>query len=104
MLNRDRVIHWLSVGAQPTDTVRSLLKNEGIMLEMYLTSKGAPMDEVAGAVESHLTNKRNRRAAGRKTAKPAAEAPAEVAAEAPAAEAPAAEAPASEPVVEPAAE
>ena len=26
-LNEDRAKHWLSVGAQPTDTVKSLIKN-----------------------------------------------------------------------------
>ena len=28
--NRDRIEYWLSVGAQPSDTVRRLLKKEGI--------------------------------------------------------------------------
>ncbi len=29
-LNRDRVEYWLSVGAQPTDTVRKLLEKQGV--------------------------------------------------------------------------
>jgi small subunit ribosomal protein S16 len=29
-LDADRIQHWLSVGAQPTDTVRNLLKKHGI--------------------------------------------------------------------------
>ena len=29
-LNRERIEHWLSVGAQPSDTVRDLLKRQGI--------------------------------------------------------------------------
>jgi small subunit ribosomal protein S16 len=29
-LNRERIEYWLSVGAQPTDTVRDLLKRSGI--------------------------------------------------------------------------
>ena len=29
-LNRERIEHWLSVGAQPSDTVRDLLKRNGI--------------------------------------------------------------------------
>lgn len=28
MLQRDRIAHWLSVGAQPSDTVRRLLEKE----------------------------------------------------------------------------
>ena len=30
VLNRDRVQYWLSVGAQPTDTVAGMLKRAGI--------------------------------------------------------------------------
>ncbi|UCG16277.1 MAG: 30S ribosomal protein S16 [Phycisphaerales bacterium] len=30
VLNRERIEYWLSVGAQPSDTVRSLLKQQGI--------------------------------------------------------------------------
>jgi small subunit ribosomal protein S16 len=30
-LKSERVHHWLSVGAQPTDTVRSLLRKAGIL-------------------------------------------------------------------------
>ena len=29
-LNRERIEHWISVGAQPTDTVCRLLKRQGI--------------------------------------------------------------------------
>ncbi len=29
-LNRERIEYWLSVGAQPSDTVRDLLKSQGI--------------------------------------------------------------------------
>ena len=30
-INRERVQHWLSVGAQPSDTVRSILKAQGVL-------------------------------------------------------------------------
>ena len=30
-LHEDRVLHWLSVGAQPTDSVRKLLENLGTL-------------------------------------------------------------------------
>ena len=30
-LNEDRVRHWLSVGAQPSDTVRGILRRQGII-------------------------------------------------------------------------
>lgn len=30
-LKADRIKHWLSVGAQPTETVRDIIKREGVM-------------------------------------------------------------------------
>ena len=32
-LNRERIEYWLSVGAQPTDTVRQILKKNGFELK-----------------------------------------------------------------------
>ncbi len=32
-LNRDRIEYWLSVGAQPSDTVRDLLKRRGVAVK-----------------------------------------------------------------------
>ena len=37
-IQEDRAIHWLSVGAQPTDVVQKLLKNSGT-LEQFALSK-----------------------------------------------------------------
>ncbi len=33
-INEEKAMHWLSVGAQPTDTTRSLLKQKGILARM----------------------------------------------------------------------
>lgn len=33
VLNKERAEYWLSVGAQPTDTVRSLLKKQDIAVK-----------------------------------------------------------------------
>jgi len=30
-LNRERIEHWLKVGAQPSETVRRLLRHQGIL-------------------------------------------------------------------------
>ena len=38
-LNEARIMYWLQVGAQPTDTVRSLLSKEGILLKWHLEKK-----------------------------------------------------------------
>src|ERR1043165_553256 len=39
VLDEARVMYWLKVGAQPTDTVRSLLSAEGILLKFHLEKK-----------------------------------------------------------------
>ena len=43
-LNFERALYWVNVGAQPTDTVRTILSNEGVMLMKHLqggVKKGA---------------------------------------------------------------
>lgn len=48
-LNFERALHWVMVGAQPTDTVRNILSKEGVMLMKHLNGgvrKGA-FDEAA---------------------------------------------------------
>jgi len=110
-VNSERVQHWLSVGAQPSEPVQRLLEKTGDWQKF----KGLPAPEplkmapprpdrralyeaeaqasagLAPAPEAKPAKKAPARAA--KAAEPKAEAPA---AEAPAAEAPAAEAPAAE--------
>ena len=46
----DRALHWYSVGAVPTDTVRSLLSKVGVMMKYHLmrgVQKGAMTEEQA---------------------------------------------------------
>lgn len=48
-LNFERALYWVLVGAQPTDTVRSILSKEGVYLKKHLlggVKKGA-FDEAA---------------------------------------------------------
>ena len=48
-LNFDRALYWIECGAQPTDTVRNILKSEGVYLMKHLrggVKKGA-FDEAA---------------------------------------------------------
>lgn len=48
-LNFERALYWVETGAQPTDTVRNILKNEGVYLMKHLrggVKKGA-FDESA---------------------------------------------------------
>ncbi len=49
VLNFDRALYWVETGAQPTDTVRNILKDEGVYLMKHLrggVKKGA-FDEAA---------------------------------------------------------
>ena len=39
-ISTERVIYWLKNGAQPSDTVRSILKREGILYRMHLIGWG----------------------------------------------------------------
>ena len=48
-LNFERALHWVMVGAQPTDTVRNILSREGVYMKKHLlggVTKGA-FDEAA---------------------------------------------------------
>ena len=43
-INFERALYWVKVGAQPTDTVRNILSNEGVYLRKHLdggVAKGA---------------------------------------------------------------
>lgn len=39
VLNNERALYWLSVGAQPSDAVRRLLVNAGVMSEFEASKK-----------------------------------------------------------------
>ena len=39
-INKEVAIKWLNNGAEPTDTVKTLLKNEGILKEFASRKKG----------------------------------------------------------------
>jgi len=47
-INFDRALYWVQVGAQPSDTARSILSNQGVMLKHHLIkgiAKGALTQE-----------------------------------------------------------
>lgn len=50
VLQEEKVLQWLSNGAQPTDTVRSILSSQGVLLKKHLqlgVKKGAITQEEA---------------------------------------------------------
>jgi small subunit ribosomal protein S16 len=61
-LNFEKALHWLQVGAQPTDTVRTILSREGVCLKKHLlegVKKGA-IDEATAEerFQTWLTSKK----------------------------------------------
>lgn len=69
-INSDRCLYWLETGAEPSDTVRSLLSREGVMLALHMRRKGKAEDEIISAVEAH---KAQRAAKLANTRKPSAD-------------------------------
>jgi small subunit ribosomal protein S16 len=45
-IQEDRILHWLSEGARPTDTVRSLLENVGTFERFARLKAGADLEEL----------------------------------------------------------
>jgi len=94
VLKEPRIEYWLKQGAQPTDTVRSLLRRTGFWLHWTLTRQGKDEATVKSLMErwqmlqvdkpKHEADRKARRAERKKKAvAPAAEAPVAAPAEAP---------------------
>lgn len=73
-LNFERALYWVLVGAQPTDTVRSILSKEGVYMKKHLlggVKKGA-FDEAAAEAKFEAwkaeKNAKAQKAADKKTA------------------------------------
>lgn len=43
-IQEDRALHWLSVGAQPTEAVQRLLKNQGTLGRLERLKQGEPLE------------------------------------------------------------
>lgn len=56
-IKEPRILYWLKVGAQPTDTVRNLLKNEGVMLKFHLEKKGNTAEVIESELQKFLADK-----------------------------------------------
>jgi small subunit ribosomal protein S16 len=103
-VNEVRLFAWLKNGAQPSQTLRSLLQRQGLWMKWGLMRKGADEPTIAAEMEKWQSlqaekfqreeAKKARRKAVRKSKAAASTDAAAAPAPAPAAEAPAAEAPA----------
>jgi small subunit ribosomal protein S16 len=54
-LDEARALYWLQNGAQPTDTVKNLLTNQGVMLRLHLLRKGKSDEEIATEIAAWRT-------------------------------------------------
>jgi small subunit ribosomal protein S16 len=56
-IKKDRVEYWMGVGAQPTATVRSLIRTTGLLHELRLKSRGRSEAEITAEMEAWQANK-----------------------------------------------
>ena len=79
-IEKERVTYWLGVGAQPTDTVRSLIRGTGLLFELNLKRRGISESDITAQMEAWQLKEVERRQkrvavkAHRRHAKKAAEA------------------------------
>ncbi len=50
-IKEDRALHWLSVGAQPSDAVRRLLEKQGTLARLERLRAGEPLEKLVAEVE-----------------------------------------------------
>ena len=50
VLNEERILYWLDTGAQPTDSVRKILRNEGLLYKRHLMMWGKSEQEIEAAL------------------------------------------------------
>lgn len=51
-IKEERALYWLNNGAKPTNTVRSLLSQKGILLERHLRKKGVAEEKIREEIEN----------------------------------------------------
>ncbi len=60
-IDHEKAVQWLEKGAQPTDTARSLLRNEGVLYRWHLLKSGE--SDVEAKVEAFRTRRAERNVA-----------------------------------------
>ena len=50
VLNEDRIMYWLETGAQPTDSVRKILRQEGLLYKRHLIMWGKNEEQIDAAL------------------------------------------------------
>ena len=68
-IDRDKALEWLLKGAQPTDTVRAILRFKGVMYKKHLlrgVAKGALTEEQAEAAYQKFVEEKEAKVAARR--------------------------------------
>lgn len=71
-LDSERVVYWLSKGAKPSDTVRSLLRRQGLLMRLHLQKLGMDEAQISEAMkqwEAQQTERQKRQEALREQKK-----------------------------------
>lgn len=50
-IKNDRILYWLKTGAKPTETVKNLLSNSGVLLKLHLTRKNSSESKISEEIE-----------------------------------------------------
>jgi small subunit ribosomal protein S16 len=74
-IKEDRALYWLNAGAQPTDTVKSLLSQKGIILKRELMKKKLSEDQIQEGMENWAKMKEAKQAKTAKKSKAVSEEP-----------------------------
>jgi small subunit ribosomal protein S16 len=53
-IKEDRALHWLSVGAQPTEPVKRLLKKQGTLARFERLKQGEPLEMLIAEAEEAI--------------------------------------------------
>ncbi|MCX6158397.1 MAG: 30S ribosomal protein S16 [Ignavibacteriota bacterium] len=53
----DRVLYWLNNGAQPTETVKSLLRKEGVMMKYRLSKSKVSAEKIEEKMNQFIADK-----------------------------------------------
>ena len=59
-IQEEKALQWLAKGATPSDTVRTLLSQHGLMLRFDLTKRNTPPDKIEEAVAKWRTDAQDR--------------------------------------------
>ena len=60
-IDKERTAYWLGVGAQPTTTVRSLIRATGLLHELNMKRRGRSDEEIAAEMEQWEAREGERR-------------------------------------------